>query len=151
MKSFLLTFFLFAIFPLNLSAEEANPEFFDQLPIASSEVSKVTQLFWNAQSIQDNVKQSLPQNVRNRFVPGANGCDVKSVIKTEGSADACELTDDPERMAKFIYNFSISCNFGSYQVSVCSREENKLMNQLKVSNPERMVSDDDILDWDSKI
>lgn len=145
---------LCSMYPLSLSANDEAPvvdvDVFDQLPISQSEVQRVTQLFWNAQSIQDSVKQSLPANLRSRFSPGT-GCDVKSVVKTEGSADTCELVEDPDRMAKFIYNFSVSCQFGSYQVSVCSREENKLLNQLKVINPERLVSDEEVLDFDSKI
>jgi hypothetical protein len=155
MKNFLIVFFVFTIFPLTLSANEimqAEMDF-DQLPIAESEASRVTHLFWNAQSIQDKIRENLPQQVRSKFTPKSEsqGCEIKSVFKTEGSADTCELNDDPERTAKFIYNFNLACHFGSYQVSICSREESKLLNQLKVTNPERLVSDDEILDWDSKI
>jgi hypothetical protein len=149
-----LLFTVFLIYPLTLSAQVNDPidtELFDELPIKQSEVNSVTQLFWNAQSIQDSVKQSLPSNVRSKFTRGDSrqGCDVKSVSKSEGSADTCQLNDDPEKMGKFIYSFNVSCNFGSYQVSVCSREESKLLNQVKVINPERLVLDDNVLDLDS--
>ncbi len=153
MKNIMVTFILFVIYPWTLAAQ-VDPEdgAFDQLPIKQSEAQKVTQVFWNAQNIQDTVRQSLPGHVQSKFTrgPASNGCDVKGVIKTEGSADACELNDDPEKMGKFIYVFSLSCDFGSYQVSVCSREESKLLNQLKVTNPERVVLDEErLFDMDS--
>lgn len=152
MTKTLLTFVLFAIYPMTLHAEEAiDTSLFDELPIKQAEVNSVTRIFWNAQSIQDKVKSNLPEHVRSMFAPasGGSGCDVKAVVKTEGSADTCELVDDPAKMAKFIYNFNLSCSFGNYQVSICSREENKLLNQIKVSNPEKLVSDDNLFDLDS--
>jgi len=153
MKNILTTFILFVIYPWTLAAQ-SDPEFsaFDALPINKSEASRVTQVFWNAQSIQESVRKSLPGHVQSKFTrgPASNGCDVKAVTKAEGSADTCELNDDPEKMGKFMYVFSLSCDFGSYQVSVCSREENKLLNQLKVTNPERVVLDEDrLFDTDS--
>ena len=137
---------------MTLNAEDTiDTSLFDELPIKQSEVTSVSQMFWNAQSIQDKVRSELPAHLRTRFNKSSNGkgCDIKSVIKTEGSADTCELNDDPNKMAKFIYNFSVSCNFGNYQVSICSRQESKLLNQLKVSNPEKLVSEDNPFDLDS--
>lgn len=145
MKNILFVFIGFVIYPLTLSANDGiDVSLFDELPIKQAEVNEVTNLFWNAQSIQDKVKQSLPGHVRQKFTraSGGNGCDVKAVTKTEGSAETCELNDDPNKMGKFVYNLNISCNFGSYQVSICSREESKLLNQLTVTNPEKVVSDD---------
>lgn len=115
----------------------------DELPIDQAEIKSVTNIFWNAQNIQDTVKTNLPDGVKSKFTRGngGQGCDVKAVTKSEGSADACEMSDDPLKMAKFIYNFDISCNFGTYKVSVCSREERKLLNQLKVDSPGKVVSD----------
>ena len=152
MKTFISLFISFLIFPMTLSAQsDFEIENFDELPIQTAEVDSVSQLFWNAQSIQDKVRKNLPGNLRSRFTrsAGGKGCDIKAVTKTEGSADTCELNDDPEKMAKFIYNLSVSCNFGAYQVSVCSREEGKLLNQLKVVNPEKLVLDGDVFDLDS--
>ncbi len=152
MKNLLFTFVLFVIYPLTLQAEnKIDTGLFDELPIQQIEISTVTQLFWNAQSIQDGVKSELPNHIRSQFTrgDGQRGCEVKNVFKTEGSVDTCDLNDDPDKMAKFIYNFNVSCNFGSYQISVCSREENKLLNQLKVTNPEKLVSDDNVFDLDS--
>lgn len=152
MKNILILFTALTIYPLTLSANDGiDTTLFDELPIKQSEVTKVTHLFWNAQSIQDSIKQNLPNHLRTSFTrsSGSKGCDIKSVTKTEGSADTCDLNDDPKKMAKFIYSFNVSCNFGSYQVSVCSREENKLLNQVKVVNPEKLVSDDNPFDLDS--
>ena len=139
-------------FSIELRAEEGmDQESFDQLPIKQSEIKSVTRIFWNAQSIQDEVKSNLPQHVRSMFTPAqaGAGCEIKAVVKTEGSADTCELAEDPAKMAKFIYNFNLSCSFGNYKVAICSREENKLLNQIKVSNPEKLVSDDNPFDLDS--
>ncbi len=152
MKNLLLTFVLLLIYPLTLQAQDGiDTTLFDELPIKQTEISQVTHLFWNAKSIQDNVRQSLPSHVSSKFYKsdGARGCKVDNVFKTEVSVEACELSDDPEKIANFIYNFNVSCNFGSYQISVCSREESKLLNQLKVSNPEKLVSDDNPFDLDS--
>ena len=152
MKNTFITFVLFVIYPMTIHANNGiDTSLFDELPINQKEVSSVTKIFWNAKSIQDKVRSSLPEHVRSMFAPSTEGkgCDVKAVVKTEGSADTCELADDPAKMAKFIYNFNLSCNFGNYQVSVCSREENKLLNQLKVTNPEKLVSDDNPFDLDS--
>ncbi len=148
MKNTITLFTFFLVYPLIAHANDIDTGLFDELPITQSEAQAVTQLFWNAQSIQDSVKTRLPSSVRPKFSKAA-GCDVKSVFKTEGSADTCELNDDPDKMAKFIYNFNVSCGSGSYQVSVCSREESKLLNQLKVTNPEKLVSDDNPFDLDS--
>lgn len=117
-------------------------EIFDELPISGNEINAVSRLFWNAQSIQDNIKSQLPQHHKKRFTKGVtnNGCDIQSISKAEGSADICELNDNPDKMGKFVYKFNLSCQFGSYQVSICSRQENKLLNQVKVTNPERLVA-----------
>ena len=145
MKHVLLTFALFVIYPLTLSAMD-DPEAgnFDGLPIKQAEVSQVSHIFWNAQSIQENVKSQLPAQLRGQLTPATSGrgCNIDGVSKSEGSADACELNDDPEKMGKFVYHLNLNCSFGKYQVSICSREESKLLNQLKVSNPEKLVSDD---------
>lgn len=151
----MIIFTVLVIYPMSLQAEDGldlnsgiETELFDELPIEKQEIDSVTRLFWNAQSIQDEVRKSLPDGVKKRFSE-ADGCDVKTVIKTEGSADTCDLSDDPEKNAKFIYNFNVSCNFGSYQISICSRQEAKLLNQVKVKNPEKFVSDDNPFDLDS--
>lgn len=149
MKNLILIFLGFVIYPMSVHAEEGiDTAVFDELPINKSEADAVTNVFWNAQSIQNKVKSSLPSQHRNQFTK-ADGCDVKAVIKTEGSADTCDLNDDPEKNAKFIYNFNVSCQFGSYQIAICSRQEAKLLNQLKVNNPEKLVSDDNVFDLDS--
>ncbi len=154
MKNIITLFVVFLIYPLTLQAgdeldaEGIDTTLFDELPIEKSEIDSVTRLFWNAESIQAEVKKNLPDSVRQKFTP-ADGCDVKAVVKTEGSADTCDLSDDPEKNAKFIYNFNVSCSFGSYQVSICSRQEAKLLNQLKVTNPEKLVSDENLFDLDS--
>ncbi len=149
MRNMYLIFFAFVIYPMTVHAEEGiETVFFDELPIEKAEVQSVTHVFWNAQSIQEQVKSSIPATHRARF-SRADGCDVKNVIKTESSADTCDLNDDPEKSAKYIYNLSVSCNFGNYQVSVCSREESKLLNQLKVVSPGKLVSDDNPFDLDS--
>lgn len=155
-----LLFTILVIYPMTLNAENAvDPEAnfqdiiaedvldaggFDSLPIDDAEVKTITNLFWNAGSIQETVRTNLPANVKNKFTRSiaGQGCDVKAVTKTEGSADTCEMSDDPLKMAKFIYNFDISCNFGAYKVAVCSREERKLLNQLKVDSPEKIVSEE---------
>ncbi|MCJ8277614.1 MAG: hypothetical protein HRT44_14190 [Bdellovibrionales bacterium] len=160
MKKVILYFVVFLIYPLNLSADDniemlpteniVDPsEFFDELPITKSEVQAVSQLFWNAQSIQDKVKTQLPSDVRSRFTSVGNTCNIQNVTKGEGSADTCELTDDPAKAAQFIYHISVSCAFGNYRVNVCSRQENKLLNQLKVESPEKVVSDDNVFDLES--
>ena len=143
MKNLLTLFCIFVIYPMTVQAEEFLEEdmAFDQLPINSSEVDSVSRLFWNAKSIQDKVKAHLPATQRKRFSK-ADGCNIRAVIKTEGSADTCDLNDDPEKNAKFIYNFNVSCSGGNYQVSICSRQEAKLLNQLKVVNPSKLVSGD---------
>ena len=151
MKNLLIIFTVFVIYPMTLQAEDPiDTSLFDELPIKQSEVNQVTRLFWNAQSIQDKVKAGLPPQVRNRFtkMAGDKGCEIKAVTKSEGSADACELAEDPAKMAKFIYNFNVACHFGSYQIAICSRQEAKLLNQLKVVNPEKLVSDDNPFDLD---
>lgn len=148
MKRMTWTFLACLIYPWTLAAQdELAMTPFDELPINKAEAQRVSQVFWNAQSIQDSVRQNLPESVRSKFTrgPASNGCDIQAVNKTEGSADTCELTEDPEKMGKFMYVFSLSCSFGSYQVSVCSREESKLLNQLKVTNPERMVMEEERL------
>ena len=143
-------FLAFVIYPLSLSAQSEEFQDFDSLPISESEITSVTNLFWNAKSIQDNVKKSIPSEYHARFNPnGTNNCQVQSVTKTEGSADTCDLNDDPARNAKFIYKLSLSCGFGNYRVSVCSRETSKLLNQLKVESPEKVVSDDNVFDLES--
>lgn len=148
MKNITLTFIAFVIYPMTIHAgDSSNQALFDTLPIKSSEIQSVSNLFWNAQSIQDKVKQSIPSQHRDSF--RNSSCNIQTVIKTEGSAEACELNDDPEKMGKFIYNFSVACGFGNYQVEVCSREENKLLNQLKVTRPEHLVSDENPFDLDS--
>mgnify|MGYP001129421072 CR=1 FL=1 len=106
MKNILFVFLGFVIYPLTVSAEAGiDTTVFDELPIKQAEVNSVTNLFWNAQSIQTNIKQSLPENVRQKFTRSSagRGCDIKAVTKAEGSADACELNDDPEKMAKFVF------------------------------------------------
>ncbi len=154
MKNFMMIFTLFALYPMTLHAEDAinsngiDTELFDELPINEQEIRSVTNVFWNAQSIQDGVKKDLPDSVKNRFSK-ADGCSVKAVIKTEPSVETCDLNDDPEKNAKFIYNFNVSCNFGNYQVSICSREQAKLLNQVKVKNPSKLVSDENPFDLDS--
>lgn len=162
MKNFSLIFSIFMIYPMTVHADDSilatlqadsatvaeSETHFDDLPIKKAEADSVTHLFWNAQSIQDKVKQGLPDTVRGRFSQ-ADGCDVKSITKSEGSADTCDLNDDPEKNAKFIYNFNVACNHGSYQVSICSRQEAKLLNQLKVTNPSKVVSDDNVFDLES--
>lgn len=162
MKNIALYFVIFLLYPYNLSANddfEALPtdnivdttELFDELPITKGEVVAVSHLFWNAQSIVDQVKKQLPSDVRSRFTRGdsGQGCSIKGVTKGEGSADTCELNDDPSKMAQFMYHFDISCNFGNYRVAVCSHQENKLLNQIKVDSPEKVVSDDNVFDLDS--
>jgi hypothetical protein len=121
---------------------------FDELPVKESEVTTVSRVFWNAKSIQDSVRSQLPENVQSRFTP-ADGCDIQSVVKTESSVDTCDLNEDPEKSAKYIYSFSVRCSFGSYQVSVCSRQTAQLLNQLKVTSPEKLVSDENPFDLDS--
>lgn len=155
MKNGFLIFLLFVIYPLTLSAEDSSKEMnamaFDELPINRTEINEVSRVFWNAQSIQDEVKRSLPNNLKARFTPTYNGgqCDIRAVTKAEGSADICELNDDPDKMGKFVYNINLSCSFGTYQVSVCSPGDNKLMNQLRVINPEKLVSDENPFDLES--
>lgn len=152
-----MTFLLFVIYPLTLHANDSleadiaepiDTSLFDEMPIDAQEVSSVTKLFWSAQSIQDEVRKGLPENAKKRFTQ-ADGCDVKAVTKTEGSADTCELNDDPTKNAKYIYNFNVACTHGTYQISICSRQEAKLLNQLKVLNPEKLVSEDNPFDLDS--
>lgn len=150
MRNILSIFFVFVIYPMTVSAEETtiDTSLFDELPIKQAEVNSVSRVFWSAQSIQDKIKESIPDTHRARFTR-ADGCDIKAVTKTEGSADTCDLNDDPSKNAKFIYNFNVSCSFGSYQIAICSRQEAKLLNQLKVNNPEKLVSDDNPFDLDS--
>ncbi|MCB0378636.1 MAG: hypothetical protein KDD33_09105 [Bdellovibrionales bacterium] len=142
LKIFIVSIFLF---PNNSHAEGfAVEEPFDALPISQSEQKAVTQLFWNAKSIQEKVKSQLPNHQRGQFsysAGGQYGCDVKGVSKTEGSADVCELADDSEKQPEFVYNFNLSCNFGNYQVSVCSHEQKKLLNQVRVQSPEKLVQE----------
>ena len=157
MNRMVMTFLAFVIYPLSLQAMDEASEIasngidtavFDALPVQQSEMDSVTRIFWNAKSIQQKIKENLPDHHRAQFTPG-DGCNIKGITKTESSAEVCDLNDDPEKMAKFIYNFSVSCNFGSYQVSVCSREQNKLLNELKVTDPEKLVSDENPFDLDS--
>ena len=160
MKKIALYFAVLMLYPYNLSANDnfealpteniVNPnEFFDELPITKREVAAVSQLFWNAKSIQDKVKTQLPADIRSKFTIVGNRCNIQSVTKGEGSADTCELNDDPAKSAQFIYNFSVSCGFGNYRIAVCSRQENKLLNQLKVQSPEKIVSDENEFDLES--
>lgn len=170
MNKMIMTFILFVIYPMTIQANLDDLDevigaggenlalsngtetgLFDELPIEATEVNSVKRIFWNAASIQQKIKENLPNHHRSHFTPaaGGQGCDIQAVTKTEGSADTCELKDDPEKMAKFIYNFNLSCSFGKYRIAVCSHEEAKLLNELKVTNPEKLVSDDNLFDLDS--
>ena len=151
MKNLVLVFIFLLSFPTVAQAQNhIETELFDELPISRSEITTVSQLFWNAQSLQDKIKRKLPYNARKKFSPNGNGaCSIETVSKTEPSADVCELNEDPSKNGKYVYVFSVQCGRGYYQVSVCSRESSKLMTQIKVSVPEKLVSDDGLLDLDS--
>jgi hypothetical protein len=113
MNNIYFIFALFVIYPMTVNAQEnLDTSLFDELPIEQQEINSVTKLFWNAQSIQDNVKAKLPTTVRNKFTP-SGGCDVKAVTKTEADAGTCDLNDDPTKNAKFIYNFNVACTQGA--------------------------------------
>ena len=145
--SFISLIILLMTLPIN-AAEVIDPaEPFDVLPISNSEIRAVSSTFWNAQSIQDKVKTRLPQSVKRKFTRSyseGQGCDIKTVTKTEASADVCELSEDINKVGKFTYQFSVTCSFGNYQVSVCSREERKLLNQIKVDSPSTFVQEEEI-------
>ena len=149
MKNILTLFTVFVIYPMTVNAEgiDLDPALFDELPVEQEEIKSVTNLFWNAQSIQNSVKQGLPHSTKSKF--RTDNCEVKSVVKTEPSVDICDLKEDSAKQAKFTYNFNISCSFGNYKVAVCSRKSAQLMDQLKVMDTEKIVSDENPFDLES--